>query len=293
MLVATSALARALAARAAWMQSPKAHCWTPATAILTIGFIFVLRLTERTVELAQHRPALQPASAPSFSSRPAPATPVSMPSAACSAERMRTLPLYARPLPADEVRLLWRPAVGEWLAMHVPGPLPDAAAAAPRLRGCPMGCGGEGTCNHALGICECSSGRRGAACEAEERWECNAADGRYMWSRCAGECDTRYGYCYCGRRGAFPHRPLLQCEPVGIEKVVRPWRVDGRNAGERKPWAAIWGGGGAGGGKASGSREGVEMAWCDATQGAKPRAHCACRCDGYLCTASTTTASSG
>ena len=177
------------------MQPLKAHCWTPATAILTIGFIFVLRLTERTVELTQHRPTLQPASAPVFSSRPAPTTPVSMPSAACSVETMRTLPLYARPLPADEVRRLWRPAIGAWLASHVPGPVPEAAAA-PRLRGCPAGCGGEGTCNHALGTCECSSGRRGAACEAEERWECNAADGRYMWSRCAGECDTRYGCCY-------------------------------------------------------------------------------------------------
>ena len=71
---------------------------------------------------------------------------------------------------------------------------------------------------------------------------------------------------------------------------MRPWRIEGRNAAERKPWAAIWGGGGAGGGggggKASGSRDGVEMAWCDATQGAKPLAHCACRydgLDGYLC----------
>ena len=189
---------RAATSSRCFMQPPKAHCWTPATAILTIGFIFVLRLTERTAELTQHRRQagahMQPASAPAFSSQPT-TTPVSMPSAACSVETMRTLPLYARPLPADEVRLLWRPAVGEWLATHVPGAVPDAAAA-PRLRGCPVGCGGEGTCNHALGTCECSSGRRGAACEAEEQWECNAADGRYMWSRCAGECDTRCDYYY-------------------------------------------------------------------------------------------------
>ena len=73
---------------------------------------------------------------------------------------------------------------------------------------------------------------------------------------------------------------------------MRPWRIEGRNAAERKPWAAIWGGGGGGagggggGGKVAGSRDGVEMAWCDATQGAKPMAHCACRydgLDGYLC----------
>ena len=176
------------------MLLPKARCWTPATAIFTVGLIFVLRLTEHTAELTQHRPTLQPAAAPAFSGRPTSTTPVSVPSSSCSVETIRTLPLYAQPLLADEARLLWRPAVGEWLASHVPGALPGAAAT-PRVRSCPAGCGGEGTCNHALGTCDCSSGRRGVACEAEERWECNADDGRYLWSRCAGECDTRYCYC--------------------------------------------------------------------------------------------------
>ena len=75
----------------------------------------------------------------------------------------------------------------------------------------------------------------GERCELEEKWECNPPDGRYMWTRCAGECDTRYGHCYCGRRGSFPDRPLLQCEPIGIEKVVRPWRVTRLNSLERFP----------------------------------------------------------
>ena len=98
-----------------------------------------------------------------------------------------------------------------------------------------------------------------------------------MWSRCAGECDTRYGYCYCGERGAYPHRPLLQCEPIGIEDLISPWRVDGRNHAERKPWSSIWG-------RSSGGKPG----WCDANAsiGEQPAARCACRYDGwdgYLC----------
>jgi hypothetical protein len=98
-----------------------------------------------------------------------------------------------------------------------------------------------------------------------------------MWSRCAGRCDERYGYCYCGERGTYPERPLLQCEPVGIEKHISPWHVDGRNARERKEWGNIWG-------RQSGKKPG----WCDANAsiGEQPGAHCACRYDGhdgYLC----------
>ena len=123
-----------------------------------------------------------------------------------------------------------------------------------------------------------AQGRRGPRCEAEETWRCNADDGRYLWSRCAGECDTRRGYCYCGARSIHPDRPLLQCEPIGIEKLVSPWKVDPRNGGERFAWEAIYGRD-----KATG-----KGSWCDAnaSTGEQPAAHCACRYDGrdgYLC----------
>ena len=98
-----------------------------------------------------------------------------------------------------------------------------------------------------------------------------------MWSRCAGACDDRYGYCYCGARGTYADRPLLQCEPIGIENHVKPWKVDGRNQRERVPWEAIWGRSASNG-----------AGWCDANAsiGEKPAAACACRYDGrdgYLC----------
>ena len=111
----------------------------------------------------------------------------------------------------------------------------------PSTRGCNGGCGADGSCDALLGVCRCSTGHTGEHCEQSERWRCNADDGRYLWSRCAGECDERHGYCYCGARSVHPDRPLLQCEPIGIEKQVSPWKLDGRNAAERRPWNAIFG----------------------------------------------------
>ena len=277
-------------------------CWTPAAAVATLFFLFALRTAEHAAELKHRATSVQPAephAAPDVTLSRLPAAPISLPAASLSAEELRALPVHAKPLPEDEARLLWRPEAGTWLSFYVASPVPartPASQATATLRGCPGGCGGEGTCHHELGQCVCSSGRRGAACEREERFECNAPDGRYMWSRCAGACDTRYGYCYCGARGAFPERPLLQCEPVGIERVVTPWRLEGRNAAERFAWEKIWGGGGAntrggsggvaGGGGGGAGGAGVERAWCDAAQGDKPAARCACRYDGwdgYLC----------
>ena len=275
-------------------QHQQRPCWTPAAAVATLFFLFALRTAEHAAELKHRATSVQPAephAAPDMTLSPPPATPIAWPAASLSAEQLQGLPLHARPLPEEEARQLWQPEPGTWLSFFVASPVParrHSSRTMSTLRGCPGGCGGEGTCHHELGQCICSSGRRGAACEQEERWECNAPDGRYMWSRCAGECDTRYGYCYCGARGAFPERPLLQCEPIGIERVVSPWKVEGRNAAERFAWEKIWGGGGGsggggGGGKGNGGDDGggAERAWCDAAQGDKPAARCACRYDGY------------
>ena len=109
----------------------------------------------------------------------------------------------------DEARALWRPEIGGWLASYAPRHRRTRLTHT-TLRGCGAGCGGEGTCDEERGVCQCTSGWRGARCEERERWSCNAADGRYLWSRCAGACDERYGYCLCGSRGAHPERPLLQ-----------------------------------------------------------------------------------
>ena len=89
-------------------------------------------------------------------------------------------------------------------------------------------------------MCHCSSGSQGQACELPQVWECNAADGRYIWTRCAGACDTRYGHCHCGARGVYPQRPLLQCEPRGIERVIKPWKLTPVNNEEKYDWRAIW-----------------------------------------------------
>ena len=125
---------------------------------------------------------------------------------------------HNRPVPTDEVMAIWRAEVGGWLASHVGQREHQSGVYNPH--GCPHGCGAHGRCNEHTGRCQCSSGWQGERCELEEHWECNAPDGRYLWSRCAGECDRRYGYCHCGRRSLNPQRPLLQCEPIGIELLV-------------------------------------------------------------------------
>ena len=141
-----------------------------------------------------------------------------------------TLPHYARPLPHEEAHTLWQRNIGEWFASHAAahatrgGQLPSSVAA-----GCPQSCGPMGVCHAELGACVCSSGWAGELCTEREEWACNAADGRYLWTRCAGRCDTRYGQCYCGERGTYSERPLLQCEPKGIERVVTPWKVHDRS----------------------------------------------------------------
>ena len=185
--------------------------------------------------------------------------------------------LHVRPLPLHQSSAIWQPAVGRWLTEHV-GSRIEGPPSLPPMRACPGGCGTDGVCDALLGICRCVSGRAGVRCEREERWRCNADDGRYLWSRCAGECDTRRGYCFCGARGAYPDRPLLQCEPIGIEKVLMPWKLDNRNKPERFPWEAIWGR----------SPSTGKAGWCNAnaSTGEQPAAHCACRLDGrdgYLC----------
>ena len=189
-------------------------------------------------------------------------------------------PLHARPLKSDEAATIWQPHIGNWLSNNVGRKM--GRAAPPAVRGCPGGCGTDGTCDAMLGVCRCVSGRTGAHCERDEHYRCNADDGRYLWSRCAGECDTRHGYCYCGSRGTYPDRPLLQCEPIGIEKEVAPWKVEPRNAAERYPWAAIWGK------SATPGKTGAKAGWCDANASTweLPIAKCACRYDGrdgYLC----------
>ncbi len=170
---------------------------------------------------------------PAFVSEPAAMTDAPSASSATHAPR------HMLSLPRNEAAAIWRPVVGRWLASHV-GRRPSSRPAPP-LPGCPGGCGADGSCNAVLGECSCSSGSTGTACGRREHWECNAADGRYMWSRCAGACDRSRGYCYCGERGTYPGRQLVQCEPIGIEGVIRPWQVDPKNAAERFPWRAIWG----------------------------------------------------
>ena len=191
--------------------------------------------------------------------------------------------IHNYPLAADEAALIWKPHVGTWLTSNV-GQVVDASTRAnfSPFTGCPNGCGSTGTCDERLGVCRCSSGSTGPRCEETQRWTCNSPDGRYMWSRCAGECDERYGYCYCGQRATYPDRPLLQCEPIGIEDQVSPWKLDPRNRGERHPWSAIWGR------SSSGSSTQKGAGWCDANAsvGEIPAAKCACRYDGrdgYLC----------
>ena len=182
---------------------------------------------------------------------------------------------YTRALPLAEAERLWKPKVGSWLASNVGRiALPSQQ---PALRGCHGGCGTAGICDELFGVCHCSSGHTGLRCERKERRRCNPTDGRYMWSRCAGACDERYGHCYCGTRGAYSDRPLLQCEPIGIEKHISPWKLDARNQRERFPWEAIWG-----------RSKTNQAGWCDANAslGEKPAASCACRYDGrdgYLC----------
>jgi hypothetical protein len=186
-------------------------------------------------------------------------------------------PLHDRHLSADEAKVLWREPIGTWLTSHVGAEVPSNRALP--QRGCAESCGSHGSCNEQLGVCQCTSGWAGSACSRRQEWPCNAPDGRYLWSRCAGECDTRYGYCYCGKRGTYADRQLIQCEPRGIERALTPWKLDPRNEGERHPWEAIWG---------RASTPGTKPGWCDANAsiGQVPAAQCACRYDGrdgYLC----------
>lgn len=119
-----------------------------------------------------------------------------------------------RPLHPDEAAFLWKPIFSR---------MPTQTATLPRQLlmplGCRDGCGDHGICNEHLGTCQCSSGWSGPHCQLRRHWQCNAADGKYLWSRCSGHCDTRFGYCLCGPRSTYPERPLLQCEPRGIEKA--------------------------------------------------------------------------
>ena len=244
-------------------------CGWRLTAV--VALLICLRAAERYTRVRQHGIVSRRAAAPHSLLNPQ-RGPKFAPRALTAAE-LAKLPPHARPLPLDEARALWRPEIGGWLASYAPQHR-RARHTHTTLRGCGAGCGGEGTCDEERGVCQCTSGWRGARCEERERWSCNAADGRYLWSRCAGACDERYGYCLCGSRGAHPERPLLQCEPIGIEAQVRPWQLDRRNAAERHNWTSIWSGGrGAPG-------------WCDADAPAQPAAKCACRydgLDGYLC----------
>ena len=121
---------------------------------------------------------------------------------------MQDRPLHARPLSPDEVTAIWQEGVGGWLAANVGRHVHCKPSYRPQS--CSGGCGEHGVCNEASGSCHCSSGWRGRTCELEDQWACNAPDGRYLWSRCAGECDQRYGYCFCGGRALYPDRPLLQ-----------------------------------------------------------------------------------
>ena len=209
-----------------------------------------------------------------------PSLPISQPASAVGLKRSdRGSELHTRPLHADESTAIWQPRIGSWLTRHV-GMQVTSRSLVQRWVGCAGGCGDHGSCNAQLGTCQCTSGWMGDRCDIEQRWECNADDGRYLWTRCAGECDKRYGHCYCGARATYPDRPLLQCEPRGIEREIQPWKVDARNEAERHPWSSIWGR----------PREGTAElpGWCDANAsvGEKPAVVCACRYDGrdgYLC----------
>ncbi|KAL1512024.1 hypothetical protein AB1Y20_005299 [Prymnesium parvum] len=265
-----------------------------AKAIVLLAALLLLRCVERTL-VRPHTTILQETARPhSHLSVAAAVPPVSPPPSRVAAiahpadgrSQDPSLPRYLRPLDAVEARELWRDEVGGWLATHAPALVASADVTPPRsrsqLRGCRAGCGGNGTCQEDVGVCHCRSGWEGEACERRKAWQCNADDGRYLWSRCAGECDTRYGYCYCGARAKFPRRPLLQCEPRGVEKVITPWKTSPINEAEKHDWHAIWGKTRGEGGRRARS------GWCDANAsvGEQPAATCACRydgLDGYLC----------
>lgn len=139
--------------------------------------------------------------------------------------QLEGVPFSSLPLDAVAAATTWQPQLGLWLSQHVAASVNMSRYPAHGLLNCGHGCGNHGTCNEHLGACQCSSGFVGSHCQRRQHWQCNAADGRYLWSRCSGTCDTRYAYCHCGARARYPERPLLQCEPRGMEKVVSPWQL--------------------------------------------------------------------
>ena len=152
-------------------------CGWRLTAV--VALLICLRAAERYTRVRQHGIVSRRAAAPHSLLNPQ-RSPKFAPRALTSAELAR-LPPHARPLPLDEARALWRPEIGGWLASYAPQ-YRRARHTHTTLRGCGAGCGGEGTCDEERGVCQCTSGWRGARCEERERWSCNAADGRYLLS---------------------------------------------------------------------------------------------------------------
>ena len=109
-----------------------------------------------------------------------PSLPISQPASAVGLKRSdRGSELHTRPLHADESTAIWQPRIGSWLTRHV-GMQVTSRSLVQQWVGCAGGCGDHGSCNAQLGTCQCTSGWMGDRCDIEQRWECNADDGRYL-----------------------------------------------------------------------------------------------------------------